>query len=273
MLRLRRLVCAPRAQLKPDGFFSINYFMPQITMVTTSWDDGHPCDLRLAEMLAKSGLPATFYIPIFGENGKPVLGPATLRTFLNQGFEIGAHTVTHQELPTLDSAGMSREVCRSKELLQDQLGEPVRMFCYPRGRYDSRVIGSVVESGFLGARTTRMFSKSLKFGRFEMPTTLQAFPHPPLNYLKNLGKRRDLPGLARYFSKYAKCGSWVEMGKSMFDEVVQEGGIWHLYGHSWELDDLGLWDQLQELFSYVANRPGVIYATNSKALEIATEAV
>jgi hypothetical protein len=30
---------------------------------------------------------------------------------------------------------------------------------------------------------------------------------------------------------------------------------------------LGLWDELDELFRYVADRPGVIYATNSKALE------
>lgn len=145
------------------------------------------------------------------------------------------------------------------------------MFCYPCGRYDRRVIGSVKKSGFLGARTTRMFSQSLSFERFEMPTSLQAFPHPPLNYLKNLGKRRDVPGIKRYFSKYSKCKSWVDMGKVMFDDVLKEGGIWHLYGHSWELEELGLWDQLQELFSYVANRPGVIYATNSQALEQSTE--
>jgi hypothetical protein len=105
-----------------------------------------------------------------------------------------------------------------------------------------------------------------------MPTSLQAFPHPPLDYLKNLGKRGNLSGLARYFSKYARCKNWVDMGKAMFDDVLREGGVWHIYGHSWELEEFGLWDQLQEMFSYVANRPGVIYATNSKALERATEA-
>ncbi len=209
--------------------------MSQTTIVTTSWDDGHPCDARLAEALAKSGLPATFYVPLFGEDGKPVLGPAALRSFLKQGFEIGAHTVTHKVLISLDKEVLTREVCGSKQLMEDQLGEEVRMFCYPR-------------------------------------TSLQAFPHPPLDYLKNLGKRGNLPGFARYISKYARCKSWVEMGKIMFDEAMREGGVWHIYGHSWELEDLGLWDQLQELFSYVANRPGVIYATNSKALELAAEA-
>src|ERR1700680_3443240 len=137
--------------------------MSQITIVTTSWDDEHPCDLRLAEALAKSRLPATFYVPVFGENGKPVLGSAALRSFLNQGFEIGAHTVTHQTLPELDSSGLLHEVNGSKQLLEDQLGEQVRMFCYPRGRYNSKVIGSVQQSGFLGARTTGMLYQSLRF--------------------------------------------------------------------------------------------------------------
>jgi peptidoglycan-N-acetylglucosamine deacetylase len=247
--------------------------MTRVTIVTTSWDDGHPWDLRLAEALAENGLPATFYVPLIGEGGKPVLQAEALRSFLDQGFEIGAHTVTHQSLPELDIAGLSREVRGSRQLMEDQLGEEVRMFCYPRGRYDSRVIESVRSAGFLGARTTRMLSQSLEFRRFEMPTSLQAFPHPPLNYLKNLGKRRDVFGIARYVSKYARCKNWVEMGKKMFEGVLQEGGIWHLYGHSWEIEEFGLWDQLQELFNYVANRPGVTYACNSKALELAAEAV
>jgi len=241
--------------------------MLKTTIVTTSWDDGHPCDLRLAGLLAKHGLPATFYVPMFGENGRPVLPASELRKFVAQGIEIGAHTVTHQILPELDKVGLIREVAGSKRLMEDQIGAPVRMFCYPCGKYDRRVIGSVRESGFLGARTTRMFSQSLSFGRYEMPTTLQAFPHPPVNYLKNLGKRRDLPGLARYFSRYAQSKTWVDMGKRMFDDVVRNGGIWHIYGHSWELDDLGLWEQLNELFRYVSARPEVKYLTNGAVLQ------
>jgi peptidoglycan/xylan/chitin deacetylase (PgdA/CDA1 family) len=242
------------------------------TIVTTSWDDGHPCDLRLAEALGESHMPATFYVPLVGEGGRAVLHTAALRSFLDQGFEIGAHTVTHQILPELNNTALLKEVFGSKQLLEDELGQEVRMFCYPRGRYDSRVIRSVRQSGFLGARTTRMLSQSLPFSRFEMPTSLQAYPHPPMNYLKNLGKRRDLVGIASYVTKYSKCKNWAEMGKIMFDDVLREGGIWHLYGHSWELEEFGLWDQLQELFSYVSNRPGVIYASNSKALELGAEA-
>jgi peptidoglycan/xylan/chitin deacetylase (PgdA/CDA1 family) len=243
----------------------------KIRIVTTSWDDGHPCDRRLAKLLASRSLPATFYVPLAGEDGKPVLGPEALRSLRSQGFEIGAHTMSHQIVSGLPDAELSRQVHGSKQKLEEQLGAEVPMFCYPRGRYDGKAIDSVRRSGFRGARTTRMLSHTLRFSRFEMPTSLQAYPHRPLSYLKNLGKRRDLAGFGRYVNEYLACKSWVEMGKRLFEDVLAGGGLWHLYGHSWELEELGLWDQLQEMFDYVADRPGVIYASNSQALELAQD--
>src|SRR5688500_11915407 len=41
-------------------------------IVTTSWDDGHPLDIRLAEMLARHGVAGTFYVPLRYE-GVPVM--------------------------------------------------------------------------------------------------------------------------------------------------------------------------------------------------------
>ena len=32
-------------------------------IITTSWDDGHPLDFKLAELLNKYNLKGTFYIP------------------------------------------------------------------------------------------------------------------------------------------------------------------------------------------------------------------
>ena len=32
-------------------------------VITTSWDDGHPLDLRMAGLLAKYGLKGSFYVP------------------------------------------------------------------------------------------------------------------------------------------------------------------------------------------------------------------
>jgi len=242
--------------------------MTQLTIVTTSWDDGHPCDLRLAEMLALRGMRGTFYVPFAGPGGRPTLRPEDLRLISRWSFEIGAHTVSHRTLAGLRGHSLWEEVSRSKQMLEQALGQDIDMFCYPRGRYDWRVLRAVREAGYLGARTTLMLSHSLQFRRFEMPTTLQAYPHPPLDYLKNLARRGDLIGLHRYLTRWSRYGSWVELGKKLFDQVLQEGGIWHLYGHSWETEELNLWSGLRELLDYVSNRPGVIYSSNGRVLQL-----
>jgi peptidoglycan/xylan/chitin deacetylase (PgdA/CDA1 family) len=235
-------------------------------IVTTSWDDGHPLDLRLAEMLRARVLPGTFFIPLAGPDGKPTLCPGDLRSLQAEGFEIGAHTVSHRTLAPLKGELLWTEVHRSKQVLEHMLGHKVSMFCYPKGSYNQRTIRAVEKAGFEGARTVQMLSRSLAFKRFEMPTTLQAYPHTPLTYLKNLGKQCNFLGLYRYVSDLHRCKNWVQLGKKLFDQVLREGGIWHLYGHSWELEDLNLWEQLAEMLDYVADRPGVAYVTNGQML-------
>jgi peptidoglycan/xylan/chitin deacetylase (PgdA/CDA1 family) len=212
-------------------------------------------------------LPATFYVPLSGEEHKPVLEAEALRSLHKGGFEIGGHTLTHRILPGLEQKELCREVRDSKRMLEELLGSEVRMFCYPRGRYDAEVIGCVQRSGFQGARTTRMLAHTLDFRRFEMPTSVQAYPHPPLNYLKNLANHRDGSGIVRYVQKYWMCQTWTSVGKRLFDEVRLAGGVWHLYGHSWEIEELGLWGQLGDLLDYVARHPGVIYASNGDVIE------
>jgi peptidoglycan-N-acetylglucosamine deacetylase len=242
------------------------------TIVTTSWDDGDPLDLQLAEKLRDAGLAATFYVPIFGQHGKPTLLPEDLRDLNSQGFEVGAHTMTHANLSALRGQRLWAEVFDCKQALEQTLSQQVPMFCYPCGRYNAEVLACVRKAGYRGARTTRMLCHQTSFSAFEMPTTLQAYPHGSFTYYKNLGKRRDVAGLYRYVFELRRLQRWVDLGKRLFDQVLEQGGIWHLYGHSWEIQELGLWDDLQEMLNYVRNRRGVIYATNSEARQLLEEA-
>lgn len=116
-----------------------------------------------------------------------------------------------------------------------------------------------------------MLALAGQFERFEMPTSLQVFPHPPFRYLMNLARHRDWVGAGQYVEKYLVCRSWVDLGKKLFDEVLRHGGIWHLYGHSWEIEELGLWGELLEMLEYVAHRPEVTYGSNGQVLELKRE--
>jgi hypothetical protein len=237
-------------------------------IVTTSWDDGYHADLKLAEFLRARGVQGTFYVPI-NYLGR-ALDLSQLNSLASEGFEIGAHGVTHRTLWHLGLPELVQEIGPCKRILEDLLGREVRMFAYPRGRYDARVVSVLREAGYSGARTTRMLAARPGFHPFEMPTTLQVFPHGRSTYLKNVARSRSFESLQTCLVQMARLGNWVELGKALFDEVLEKGGIWHLCGHSWEIEGLNLWDGLREILDYVGGREGVRYVSNSELVPAVT---
>src|SRR5215470_9330324 len=125
--------------------------MERPRIVTTSWDDGDPNDLRVAELLRSRGLTGTFYIPFIGHDGGATLAtldPGTLTSLVSEGFEIGGHGLSHHTLPQFRSSDLSLEVGISKKRLEDILSEPLQMFCYPKGRYSAEVVREVQAAGY-----------------------------------------------------------------------------------------------------------------------------
>lgn len=235
-------------------------------IVTTSWDDGDPFDLKVAELLHARSIPGTFYVSIVGHDGRKTLEPAQLRAVASGGFEIGAHGVSHSVLTRLSLKELAPEVrvCRAK--LEDILGARVQMFSYPKGKHNAQVIKQLKDSGYRGARTVHMLRQRLDFDPFLMPTSLLAVPALKKLYVRNLLRSRNSRGLLDYLTQFICLDSWVTLGKVLFDQVLKEGGVWHLHGHSWEIEELGLWDDLKQMLDYVSNREGVTYVSNHDVL-------
>jgi len=233
-------------------------------VVTTSWDDGDRADLKLVDLLHSRGVQGTLYVPIKPYLGRPALSRNELRLLSDAGFEIGAHGVDHEHMPSLSRQQTLTVVRECKNQLESMVGQPVRMFCYPGGHFTPTTVRCLADTGYFGARTTRMLATRSSFNRFEMPTTVQAYPHSGFTYLKNTVKAKRPARLYNY--AIGGRSTWVELGKRLFDRVLREGGVWHLYGHSWELEDHQLWDGLAELMDYVSGREGVAYLTNGDAL-------
>jgi peptidoglycan/xylan/chitin deacetylase (PgdA/CDA1 family) len=70
------------------------------------------------------------------------------------GIEIGAHTVNHPLLTYENDVTVERELRLSKEVLEEKIGNPVRVFAYPNGDYDARIRYSVRQVGYKLAFTT-----------------------------------------------------------------------------------------------------------------------
>jgi peptidoglycan-N-acetylglucosamine deacetylase len=240
--------------------------MSKLSVVTTSWDDGDPADMRIAEILKARDVRGTFYAPFAGPDGRATLSTRQMRSLHSAGFEIGAHTLSHCTLTQVSPDHARTEILACKRLLEDVLGDEVGMFCYPRGRFDSTVVAAVKHAGYRGARTTRLLAVEASFPLFEMPTSLQAFPHRPATYVRHLVRRRRWSDLSHYCRELHRYPDWVQLGKKLFDDALAVGGVWHLWGHSWEIEALDLWSKLAELLDYVSNRPGVVYASNGETL-------
>lgn len=240
--------------------------MDKAIIVTTSWDDGDRCDLKVAEFLSSRGMSGTFYVPTKRFGSRPSLVAGDLGLLASDGFEVGAHGIAHEDLTRLSGEEMAGVVARCKQTLEDILGTEVSMFCYPGGRFNRNVTHRLRLAGYRGARTVRMLATGLDFQPFEMPTSLQVYPHSWITYVKNTAKARRVGRLYTYLTQLSGGGSWVELGKKLFDRVVREAGVWHLYGHSWEIDQLGLWGDLGRILDYVCRRDGVAYIPNGKVL-------
>ncbi len=217
--------------------------------ITTSWDDGHPCDLRLAEMLQKHGLCGTFYVPRRFYD-QPCVAPREYEPF-GPGVEVGAHTIHHVVL-TRGIDGRA-EIEASKDWVEQQTGRPCRMFCPPSGRFTARHRAICEDAGFLGMRTVEGWSLDLprRHGRLcEMPTTVQAHPTPAVRHLRNLAKRRAVRGTTHWLRRGCAV-SWGQGLRRMTDVALRRGGVIHLWGHSWEIDAADQWAALDDAFAFL----------------------
>jgi peptidoglycan/xylan/chitin deacetylase (PgdA/CDA1 family) len=136
VLPLGEMVARVRAGRPVGGCLSITF------------DDGYLDNARVAapELRAR-GLPACFFVAtgLVGSRRQPwwdrEFGARAwwmtwdqVRTLHAEGFEIGAHTVTHADLGVLHGGEAAAEIAGARERLQAELGAPVTLFSYPYGR-------------------------------------------------------------------------------------------------------------------------------------------
>jgi hypothetical protein len=224
---------------------------PPRAAFSCSIDDGHPSDLRMAALLAKHGLRATFYLPISNIEGAPVMPAAQMRE-IDGHFEVGSHTRDHCFLSRLGARQAAFQIARGKEALEDILGHGVAGFCYPGGRYRPRHVELVRAAGFGYARTTQNLYLGPGAGRFELATTCQFYPHDGAVFLRNFV--RGGHWLARRHSLYRaiRHRDWTRRLHALFDGALADGGLFHLWLHSIDVDRFDAWGALDAFFSHVA---------------------
>lgn len=134
--------------------------------IVITFDDGfQDCIEYAADILSANGFTASFFFVagLIGRTSRWLLAErgferqlatmASARRLIDEGFECGAHSLTHPRLATLPEAACREELARSRSVLEQGLGRPVVHMAYPHGSFDARVRELAGEAGYQTACT------------------------------------------------------------------------------------------------------------------------
>ena len=107
----------------------------------------------------------------------------------------------------------------------------------------------VQRAGYIGLRTVELlalgFPRPLA-GLLQIPTTVQAFPHRRSTLARNAIKRMAFGNIWRCL-RHGRATEWPALAESLLSQVVTRGGVFHLWGHSWELEEFDQWQRLESV--------------------------
>lgn len=230
-------------------------------LVTTSWDDGPVEDLRLAELLAKHSTPACFYIPRSNPE-RGVISETEIKHLASQ-FEVGGHTLRHLPLTSLPYATARSEIHDCKRWLDDLTGRSTLSFCYPCGRFQAVHAREVARAGFTSARTADWMCLALGRDLYRLAPSLHLYPHSRAVHVAHCVRRGHPGGLARYLLRFGAPTGPHRLAEAMLDYIEQHGGVFHLWGHAWEIAERGLWSELEAILASIAARPALTRLDNA----------
>lgn len=153
-------------------------------MVGLTFDDGYQDFVTTAmPVLRRYGFNATAFVlagRLGGENAwrragprKALLTAAEVCEIARSGIEIASHGLEHVSLLDADDARLRDEAVRSRSILQELVGQPIRGFAYPYGDSDARVVAAAQSAGYDYACAVRPWNG---IGRHAIPRT-SVFEH------------------------------------------------------------------------------------------------
>lgn len=201
--------------------------------ILTSWDDGAYQDIRIADLLRKHNLPGIFYIPAQWQHYCKSKGwePLTTEDLLgiSNDFEIGSHGVTHALLTQVPLKTAVWEIQQSKIMLEEIVDKEVTSFCYPRG-YSADHLKKEVAKVYLDARNTLVGSITPPTDPYWTATSVHTYNR----------------------TEYGNM-NWFDYGVKLLDKAKRNpNSVFHLWGHSWEVDKYNGWNALDRLMGLMA---------------------
>ena len=218
---------------------------------TLSYDDGVVQDIRLAGLLRRYGLQATFNLNsgTFGQVDQyshlkvkhEKVNKEQVRE-LYQDFEVACQTVTHPDLASVPEEMISYEIACDKRNLENITGRIVTGLAYPYGTYSKITLETARRCGIRYARTIR---------------STESFKLPEDFLVWNPTCHHSNPGLLKLAEQFIGLGS----------DKRRPLPVFYVWGHAYEFDNDDCWNLIEELFQLISGREDIWYATNGQIEE------
>lgn len=234
-------------------------------IITTSWDDGHPLDVKLLELLEKYKLKATFYIPLTNPEN-PVMEKNVMRE-LSISQEVGCHTLNHTYLTGLSDKVAEYEITQCKVIMEQIIGKPIDAFCFPGGKFTDRDILYVKKAGYLFGRTTKLMALSNPQFKL-MNTSVQAYNHSSATLLMHCLLNLNIMPIKHncFFMRYNK--NFLKLAENYISKNIETNSVFHVWGHSYEIERYNLWRQTEDLFKMISSYDQAVLLNNTETWKL-----
>lgn len=188
----------------------------------------------LADLLAKHGMKATFFILGWVAERHPEL----VKSLAAQGHEVASHGYGHEIVTTLSPQRFRHDVRMAKNILEDLTGSPVVGYRAPSFSITSETewaLSILVEEGYqydssVYDRFHRTEKETLPAEMFQIHTPAGGIWEVPPSTYKAMGFQIPVAG-GGYFRLFPYAVS-----RTLLRRLESQGGTLVMYLHPWEID-------------------------------------
>ncbi|MBU3840072.1 MAG: polysaccharide deacetylase family protein [Candidatus Ruminococcus intestinipullorum] len=204
---------------------------------TFSFDDGVSQDIRFIELLRKYHIKSTFNLNSNSQNKKKELSK------LYAGFEVAVHGKTHAHLRTIPTPMLTYEILENKKELETLTKHPIQGMAYPFGEFSPEIEQVATCCGIVYGRTAHSTHE------FFLPENFMHW-NPTCHYADT-----SLSALTKQFLS--------PLENSAYNHPL----LLSIWGHTYEFDENGHWQYIEDFCQYIGDRKEIWYASNIEIYE------
>lgn len=124
--------------------------------VAITIDDGYADVMKILPIVKRLHIPITLFVLSSPGKADPegirgdiqLLDWDDIRYLHNSGFTIGCHSATHTNFHKASDKELFEEIAGAKHTMEMELGEEIKYFAYPGGRFNDMAVLLVEQAGF-----------------------------------------------------------------------------------------------------------------------------